>query len=526
MAISMYMRIRREYLDQSIPEFRHPWNVSCWMSTVIAFGILIASVFTYTIYPWGNLGFGEFLLAFQFLYYLLIIPTGGIFGYFMITEEVGWDVMGILSIIGTYSLFLIVHYHYRFARKQKEFLIHQFISRFPQGNEIPIHDIALVFLLNPVTTKSLITKMIRKGKLSCTIQNWRVKVLGYEGSESSLLTQTNVRHAEAMMFKGLQGRIWSKLRLSLQNSHLSGEAEFCIRCGNPLKGEPHCPICGYRNLYSYFDSMHPQLSPLTTWVSSRHGGIDPLRNALFALIAAMVGTTFLVAGLAYTASSITGIHDYGTGEEFLMGLFGGAAITPFLFIPIYLKVRKEILEQRSLTSKDFTQMIMNTNILVTIMVLFSTLAGLILDGHSAGAGEIIFGSVLTFYASIATGGISTLFFMSYWVSERTQLVPFGIIQLFATYALYSGIFNATMKREKKHTKFNGISKKAQNKAMILNFLSSFQEGDVIPLHAIGRVIRMEPNRVKPLLSGLIRDGHVFGWISESILTLEEEPRVE
>jgi DNA-binding IclR family transcriptional regulator len=49
---------------------------------------------------------------------------------------------------------------------------------------------------------------------------------------------------------------------------------------------------------------------------------------------------------------------------------------------------------------------------------------------------------------------------------------------------------------------------------LLRLLATFEPGERVPLHVIGRVLYMEPNRVRPLVQKLIRKRYVDGRISK------------
>ena len=520
---SIFMRIRREFLDQKKPELRHPWNIWIVVNTIIAIGILFGTAHSYWHRLWGGMGFGELLLYTILFYYASIIPTAGAIGYLIMIDEPSLVLYGAVTIIGTYSVFITGFFHYRYTRKRRQSMILEFISHSSPGREIPITEIGLVVLLKPEKVRSLLLWMKRKGTIHCSIQNWIVNILEGQGSWYVPSSHSSYSHSDAMIFKGSFDDRWWKLYAQIGDPDRTGEAEQCFECGHPLTGETHCPLCGYRSLYSYYDSMSTQVSPLIARVSSLREGINPLRNLLMVLIIVSVGFSFIVGGLSYIAAVITGRHNLSVEVEFLFGLLAGALIAPFIFIPLYLKVRREIIEQRPHPSEKSIVMIMRTNMLVTLLVLSSGLSAAFLDYGHSGPGEIFFWIMLLFYASVATGGIVTIFVIYYGFSKGDPDAFVFIILLIATYLLYAGMIYAVWKGDKGHLDFKtrGLWKRKMD--TILRLLSSFAPGDVIPLHAIGRMNHMEPNRVRPLLLRMIRKGFVTGSVSEFHLKLEGIP---
>ena len=57
------------------------------------------------------------------------------------------------------------------------------------------------------------------------------------------------------------------------------------------------------------------------------------------------------------------------------------------------------------------------------------------------------------------------------------------------------------------------------KEEILNYLSTHDQSEEIPLHVIGRIVRMEPIRVRSFLMKMIVEGQIQGMVSEYHLKL-------
>ena len=223
-----------------------------------------------------------------------------------------------------------------------------------------------------------------------------------------------------------------RINAKFDKSYLIGEAEFCVRCGNPLKGRTHCPLCGYRNLFSHYESTSPELSFLAKWLSTRRGGIDPLGNALIALIMTCAGLSLLLGIFSYAAASEFNGSFSRYRFEIFSGFWSGVAISPFIFMPIYLKVKKEILEQRKIPKSDSVSFHIRTHILVGGIIIFSMIAAIFINEPPFEVGFIILAVIILFYLSLATVGFSSLLFIGSWSSENSEWVWIGIFVLIAS----------------------------------------------------------------------------------------------
>jgi len=512
--LSIYNKIRREYIEQRKLERMHPGNIWIMVNTGIAIGFFCGALHSLSNDSWGNSGFGGLLLFLLLIFYIYVLPTAGMIGYFFMSEPSLYTGSIIISMISTYSLFIMGYLHHRYFLKRQRSLIQEFIEHCSRGSELPINDIALVFLLNPVQVRTHLLKLKKKGMIQCTIENWKVKDTGGPDTRGELLTHTNVGRSRSIEFMGSQEDMWSKLYTKFEDSDLSGEAEFCVRCGSPLIGEIHCPLCGYRNLYSFYDSTSAKLSQLTGWLSSRRGGIDPLQNALIAMVVSCVGLSLLLGAFCYQTASVAERSYYNLRFEFLLGIIGGAAISPFIFIPVYLKVRREIMEQKILPYERRMISQIHVHILIGVVIISIALIDIFLIDKSSGPGEIILGVVIIFYLSVATGGISSLYFINYWGSQGTGLVWVGIIPLIATYYFYCGYIYRAREWRKMHSEYDARGMGKRKMERIIKYLASFQPGNDIPLHLTGRMVNMEPNRVRPLLVKMIRKRYIYGSVSE------------
>jgi len=518
--IGIYMSIRREWIDQRKLARKHPWNIWISVNSIIAILLLCSSVYSFDHYSWGRMGFGETLLAFVLFYYVSIIPTAGAIGFLLVFDLPKWEIYGIVGIIGTYSIFIAGYYHTRYVRKQRENWVREFMQHCPRGSEIPIHEMGLVFLMSPVKMRSVLMKMIKKDKIQCSILNWMLKILeSYRGEIGGPATRDIDGVSDSILQMGVPGKGWVGYHSTIEETHRSEETDYCFRCGNPLHGKTHCSQCGYRSRFSYYNTMEPRYSTLTLWVSSLRGGIDPMRNALLLLIAATIGFTFIVGGISYLVSDVTDQNVWGPLVDSIYGMFGGAALSPFVFIPVYLMVRKEIEHQRRLQLNEPIMIMLWTHAIITVLIFVSAFANFVLTPWSHGLGEITLGSVIIFYLSVVSGSISTFFYISYWISEDSDQVWVGLIQLIATYLYYGGLVYAwsRKKQDVKNGKKKGMRK--WKKEEILKYLSTHDQGEELPLHVLGRIVRMEPVRVRSFLRKLIIEGHIHGIVSEYHLKL-------
>jgi len=160
-----------------------------------------------------------------------------------------------------------------------------------------------------------------------------------------------------------------------------------------------------------------------------------------------------------------------------------------------------------------------THAIITVLIFVSAFANFVLTPWSHGLGEITLGSAIIFYLSVVSGSISTFFYISYWISEDSDQVWVGLIQLIATYLYYGGLVYAwsRKKQDVKNGKKKGMRK--WKKEEILKYLSTHDQGEELPLHVLGRIVRMEPVRVRSFLGKLIIEGHIHGIVSEYHLKL-------
>lgn len=511
---SIFYRIRREYYDQRKLESRHYLNVWIGVSSFIACAVFFSSVQSYVSHPWSSQGFGELLLISIFVFYVLILPSAGFFGYVILIDDPWWNSFVIAAMIGTYSIYIACFYHTRYLRKQRESLIEEFIAHCPKGSEIPIHEIGLIFLLSPVTVKSVLMRLIHRGKVQCSIQNWMLTILENYGTDKGLSAVSKVRFSESTMLIDILGDVRPNAPPANDGPPSSGVLDHCNRCGNSLSGRTHCSLCGYRSSYSYYENLSPQLSPMTTWLSSRRGGIDPLGNAHMSFIIACVGFTLLLGGISYIATSSVGSPDWKVREAIILGLIGGGAFAPFLFIPIYLRIRKELLELRQFHSKDPIVIVMRTNIIASLLLLAGIFSAIIIEVGFFSTSEIIIGGVLWFYISIITGSISSLFLFESWGYQGIGVMIFVCTLLLATYVFYAGMIYAAYEKKKQLPEIQLPGRGKRNMVMIMRYLSSYRRGIRIPLHIVGRPVNMEPKPIRRLLIRMIRSGNIRGSVSE------------
>ncbi len=522
--IGIYMSVRREWIDQKKLKRFHPWNIWIIVNTIIATAFLCTSVYSFDQYAWGRMGFGETLLVFVLFYYVSIIPTAGTFGFFLVFHLPRWHLYGIVGIIGTYSVFISGYYHYRYIRKQRENWILEFIQHCSGGSEISIHEMGLVFLLNPEKMRVILLKMIKKERIRCVVQNWMLNIIesyGSEFGETGICDLDSI--SESIIPIGLLKNGLVDQYSSIENESRSSDTDYCFRCGNPLQGKAHCPLCGYRSQFSYYSNIKSQYSRLTSWVSSLHGGIDPMRNTIVVLIAVSVGFTFLVGGISYLISILTEKHVWGPLVEFMYGVIAGALLAPFVFIPIYMMVRKEIEQKRPFQANQSIMIVIRIHLIVTLLILGCSIVGFIFTRWSTGLGECTLGTVLIFYLSVISGGISARLVIRYGVSEGSVQIWVGLILLIATYLYYGGMVYAWSRRKQELSQ--GIRKRIwkSKKDDILKYLASNAQIEDIPFHVIGRIVRVEPIRVRFIIRQLIFEGQIQGVVSEYHLVLHGVP---
>lgn len=511
--LAVFKKTRREYLEQRKLESRHPLNVSIVLISGISVALFASAYYTFwnSEYEWEN--FGEALLIQAFYFYTIILTTAGGVGMILMRYESDAFVYGLVSVIATYAIFISKCYQIWYIRKQREAMIVKITSRYPHGYEIPVIEIASVLMVNPIKVRPMILRLIRKDTIKCSIRKWRVILNGPGDGAVTANPGMTARYSDSILpIKDMRWR-GSSIRPLFPDTLFSGKSESCYRCGTPLRGEEHCPSCGYRNLFSYYDTFSPKFSAITTWIASRRGGRDPLGNALIALVIACAGCTLLFGILNVMVN-------YGTDHEFrifrvdfLIGILAGISIAPFFFLPTYNMIKKELFKQRKLLSNDRTLIIWNTHFLVSVMIILSIIIGVYAIDSSRGDEEMVVLAIFFFYLSLASGGMLVLSLILLEFSGEPDMVLSGILLLLATWAYYVGIIIAYTRKEEPLPGEMVTAKGKQVNEAIVSHLATFRPGDWIPLHILGRMVSMEPLRIKGLIRNLILKGYVVGSLS-------------